>query len=84
MIYNYHYVSAVDRQAQVVAQQALSRRLLTDTFDAAVNPLNPSGTLIFTDTPDIPVVSPNYKALYAAAATAAAQANVLAQMLGLV
>lgn len=83
MEYNITYTNSQDRQAKIATQQGLNHRMLTDTFDKGADPANPKGTMVFTDTPDTPEVTPDYKAQFAAAASVPDQIAVIAKMLGL-
>jgi len=53
------YVGLVDRQAKIVAQEALGRRMLHDDFDPSWKRGDePHGTMIFTDQPLAINISP--------------------------
>jgi len=57
MEYSVHYIGLVDRNAKCHEQEALGRRMISDTFDEGRQSFNnPTGTMIFTDEPEPPQV----------------------------
>lgn len=85
---NVGYNGLIDRQAKIKIQEALSRTMISDTFDDPKwQPGMPIvGTMVFASQDEIPdseVIIDSDKIAYAAAVTANDKITIIAKKLGL-